>query len=189
MSASRRTALAATLGASAMLGLAFASVPLYRLFCEATGFGGTTMRADGSAVAAPTARTLSVRFDANVAPGMAWSFKPAQVTQQIRVGERQLAFYTAANPAGHATHGTAVFNVTPDTVGRYFVKIDCFCFTEQTLAAGQSAEMPVLYYIDPAFLADPDAAKVEEVTLSYTFFPVERQAAKTAAVAAAGTQG
>lgn len=183
MNAVRRTALAAGGGALLMLGAAFAAVPLYRLFCQVTGFAGTTQRADAAEIAAPArvaATVLNVRFDANIDPAMEWRFKPAQVTQLIRVGERKLAFYKAVSTASSPTHGTAVFNVTPDTVGKYFVKIDCFCFQEQTLAAGQSVDMPVLYYIDPAFLNDPDAAKVEEITLSYTFFPVEAGPVRTA---------
>lgn len=180
MSANARTGLMAGGIAVAMLGLAYASVPLYRMFCEVTGFGGTPMRGD-AAPGATGAQTLSVRFDANTAPGMGWTFKPSQTTQTIRIGAKTIAFYRAHNPGTEASSGTAVFNVTPDTVAKYFTKIECFCFTEQTLAAGASADMPVMYYIDPAILNDPDAAKVEEITLSYTFFPMAAEPVKTAA--------
>ena len=167
-----RTALALSTVAATMLGAAYAAVPLYRAFCAATGYGGTTQRAEGRAApGAVSARTITVRFDANTAAGMAWDFHPDQVTQQLRIGARGLAFFHASNPGDRATGGQAAYNVSPDTVGKYFVKIQCFCFNQQTLAPHQSAEMPVIYYIDPAFLHDPEAAKVKEVTLSYTFYP------------------
>lgn len=185
-----RTAAALVAVASTMLGAAYAAVPLYRMFCSATGYGGTTQRAEGrtpltaAARAKGAARTITVRFDANTAPGMGWDFRPEQVTQQLRIGERGLAFFHASNPAAIATGGQAVYNVSPDTVGKYFVKIQCFCFNRQTLAAHQSAQMPVIYYIDPAFLNDPEAAKVKEVTLSYTFFPAPAEATASAFPAA-----
>lgn len=166
-----------------MLGVAFAAVPLYRIFCQTTGYGGTTQRAEAATLplARVGTRTLTVRFDANTAPGMPWQFRASQVTQQIGIGERRLAFFHAANPTRERTGGQAAYNVSPDTVGKYFVKIQCFCFNQQTLGPGQQAEMPVVYFIDPAFLKDPEAAKVKEVTLSYTFFPVPPEAAKTPA--------
>ncbi len=179
----RRTALALGVVAATMLGVAYAAVPLYRMFCAATGYAGTTQRAEGrapltaAAVARGAARTITVRFDANTAPGMGWDFHPDQVTQQLKIGERGLAYFHASNPSDARTGGQASYNVTPDTVGKYFVKIQCFCFNQQTLAPHQSAEMPVIYYIDPAFLDDPEAAKVKEVTLSYTFFPAPPAAA------------
>lgn len=184
-----RTAVAAAVGAATMLGSAFAAVPLYRLFCQVTGFAGTTQRADGrdlpgkQALARGASRTITVRFDANTASGMDWRFRPEQVTQTLRIGERKIAFYKAVNPTRQTSYGQAAFNVSPDTVGKYFVKIECFCFREQTLKPGQSVDMPVLYYIDPKFLDDPEALKVEEITLSYTFFPAEPIAATTAAAA------
>jgi len=169
----KRTGAATALVALAMLGLAFASVKLYRIFCQATGYGGTTQRAEAATLPAGRVgtRTVTVRFDANVAPGMPWTFRPSQVTQQIGIGERKLAYFYAANPTYERTGGQAAYNVSPDTVGKYFVKIQCFCFNQQTLAPGQKADMPVIYYIDPGFLKDPEAAKVKEITLSYTFFP------------------
>jgi cytochrome c oxidase assembly protein subunit 11 len=174
-----RTAIIAALGAVLMVGLAYASVPIYRLFCQVTGYGGTTQRRD--AVALPSAasveavggRTIKVRFDANMAPGMPWQFAPAANSVTVKIGERKLAFFRATNMTAAATTGRATFNVSPDTAGKYFVKIACFCFTEQTLKPGETVDMPVSYYIDPAILNDKDAAKIDEITLSYTFFPVD----------------
>lgn len=180
----RRTAMIAGSVAVAMVGLAYASVPLYDLFCRVTGFGGTTQRAEESALPTPAqlaalhGKSISVRFDANISPGMSWTFKPVRTQETIKIGERKLAFYRATNHAAVPTAGTAAFNVSPDTVGKYFVKIDCFCFSEQVLAAGQTVDMPVTYFIDPAILNDPEAAKVEEITLSYTFFPMDVPASK-----------
>ncbi|MGL4541562.1 MAG: cytochrome c oxidase assembly protein [Polymorphobacter sp.] len=174
----RRTALAAAAFALAMLALAYAAVPLYKLFCQVTGFGGTTQRSEAgvaplSADANPTGRVIKVRFDANTAPGMPWQFAPEANSVTIPIGARRLAFYKATNMTAAATTGRATFNVSPDTAGKYFVKIDCFCFTEQTLKAGETVDMPVSYYIDPAILKDKDAARIDEITLSYTFFPVD----------------
>lgn len=180
--ANRTTALWAAGFAAAMAGLAFASVPLYRAFCAVTGFAGTT----GRAVAAPSTaalqgvagRTIKVRFDGNVAPGMAWQFKPVTVETTIPIGERRMAFYRATNGGAAASTGRALFNVSPDTAGKYFKKIACFCFTEQTLAGGETVDMPVTYFIDPAIVDDPDAKKIDEITLSYTFFPVDADKAE-----------
>ena len=178
--AKRRTGILAALIVAAMIGLAYASVPLYRLFCQTTGFGGTTGRAevaalpDAAALRALGGRTIKVRFDSNTAPGMAWRFVPRDRETAIRIGEKRLAYFTATNLAGVPTTGRAVFNVSPDVAGAYFRKIECFCFTEQTLGAGETVQMPVTYFIDPAILDDPDAKKIDEITLSYTFFPVDR---------------
>ncbi len=191
--AKRRTGLLAALLAAAMVGLAFASVPLYRMFCEATGFGGTTGRASASALPdtatlrALGGRTIKVRFDSNVAPGMAWRFAPRAHDISVRIGEKKLAFYTATSLAAAPTSGQAGFNVSPDTAGKYFRKIECFCFTQQTLGAGESVEMPVTFFIDPAILDDPDAAKIDEITLSYTFYPVDNAGPKTLSAAPATT--
>ena len=182
--AKRRTGLMAALLAVAMIGLAYASVPLYRLFCQATGFGGTTGRAEAAALPgeqtlrALGGRTIKVRFDSNTAPGMAWKFAPRDRETTIKIGEKRMAYFTATSMAGTPTTGRAIFNVSPDVAGAYFRKIDCFCFTEQTLAAGETVQMPVTYFIDPAILDDPDAKKIDEITLSYTFFPVDNPAAK-----------
>ncbi|MBC7504219.1 MAG: cytochrome c oxidase assembly protein [Sandarakinorhabdus sp.] len=191
--AKRRTGVLAALLAVAMIGLAYASVPLYRLFCQATGFGGTTGRAEASALPgtdtlrALGGRTIKVRFDSNIAPGMAWTFAPRDRETKIKIGEKRMAYFAATNLAGTATTGRAIFNVSPDVAGAYFRKIDCFCFTEQTLAAGETAQMPVTYFIDPAILNDPDASKIDEITLSYTFFPVDTPAPKPVSAAIANT--
>ena len=166
--------------AAAMLGLAFASVPLYRLFCEATGFNGTTQRASAAPQAADA--TVSVRFDANVEKDMGWTFHPAQGTLKVRLGEPVLAKYVAVNTTAAEITGTAIFNVTPPEAGAYFNKIECFCFTEQTLKAGTRAEMPVQFFVDPAMLKDADARNIREITLSYTFYPTKKTANDQAAL-------
>lgn len=168
-----RTGLFALALAAAMVGLGFASVPLYRLFCQVTGFGGTTQvasetdaaRAQGLA----SGKTISVRFDGSTARDVPWSFRPAQPTQTVRIGERDLATYVARNESKAPITGTATFNVEPAQAGVYFQKIQCFCFTEQTLQPGEEVNMPVLYFIDPAILEDEFMADVEQITLSYTF--------------------
>ena len=166
-----RTGLIALGGALAMLGLGFASVPLYRIFCQVTGFGGTTMKvSEAQAASVKVAEGhISVRFDANVDRGMPWKFAPQQVTQDMRIGTRKMAFYKAENLSDKPVTGVASFNVEPEYVGKYFNKIQCFCFERQTLQPGQSIDMPVMYYIDPKILDDPEAKNVEQITLSYTF--------------------
>lgn len=176
-----RTALFAFLGALAMLGLGYAAVPLYQLFCQVTGFGGTTQRAtdaeaDGAAARA-AGQQISIRFDANTASDMPWTFKPVQVTDTIAIGQRELAFYTARNDSNVPITGTATFNVEPEQTGAYFSKIQCFCFTEQTLQPGEEIRMPVLYFVDPAILDDENARGVEQITLSYTFHKAIEQTA------------
>lgn len=167
----RKVAIIAASGALAMLGLGYASVPLYRLFCQATGFNGTTQRATAQQAAGikATTRPITIRFDANVAPGLPWIFKPEQVTQDGKVGERKIAFFIAKNLSDKPIVGRAVFNVTPEQTGAYFHKIQCFCFNEQRLEPGQEVRMPVIYYVDPAMLQDANARDVPEITLSYTF--------------------
>ncbi|WP_374596345.1 cytochrome c oxidase assembly protein [Sphingosinicella sp.] len=188
-----RTGLIAGGVAVAMLGLAYASVPLYRLFCQVTGFGGTTMRVDENAVPNAVDKVIKVRFDANIAPGLAWTFKPVQTQATVRIGERKMAFYQATNLTDKPITGMATYNVSPDTAGGYFMKIHCFCFDQQTLQPGETVDMPVSYYIDPAILEDASARRIDEITLSYTFFPQEEEtnktAANTAVKAADGTQG
>jgi len=159
-----------------MVGLSFASVPLYRMFCQVTGFAGTTQRAtdDDASLAAARAQqaagaTVSVRFDANIDPDLPWTFRPEQVTQTVKLGERQMAFFYAKNNSDRPVTGQASFNVSPDQTGGYFNKIQCFCFTEQTLQPGQEVHMPVLFFVDPSIRNDPNAAPVEQITLSYTF--------------------
>lgn len=156
-----------------MAGMAYASVPLYRAFCAATGFAGTTSRAEAAPAAPIAGQTVKVRFDGNTSPGMPWSFKPVTVETTVPIGGKRMAFFRATNISGATTTGRATFNVSPDLAGKYFKKIACFCFTEQTLKAGETVDMPVTYFIDPAILDDPQARKIDAITLSYTFFPVD----------------
>jgi len=164
-----RTALLMALIVAAMIGLAFASVPLFRIFCEATGFAGTPQRADKAPGA--VAGQVGVRFDANVHPGLPWRFEPEQTTVRVKPGAQTQIFYRAQNLSAKAITGQAVFNVSPDQVGKYFKKIQCFCFTEQTLKAGEAKDMPVVFFVDPAIKRDPDTRDIDEITLSYTFYP------------------
>jgi len=155
-----------------MTGLAYASVPLYRIFCEATGFDGTPQRAS----AAPSEisdRVVRVTFTADVAGGLGWRFQPMQRTLELKVGENKLAYYAAENLESMPVTGRATFNVSPEMFGAYFTKIECFCFTEQTLQPGQRVEMPVSFFIDPAVLRDPALNNLNDITLSYTFFRAE----------------
>ncbi|WP_421853665.1 cytochrome c oxidase assembly protein [Novosphingobium sp.] len=167
----RRVGAIAAGGALAMLGLGYASVPLYRIFCQATGFNGTTLRATAAQAAAvkATGRPITIRFDGNVIKGMPWQFRPEQVTQSGHIGERKMAFFYAKNTSNRTITGRAVYNVTPEQTGAYFHKIQCFCFNDQTLKPGEEVRMPVLYYVDPDMLNDPNAKDVPEITLSYTF--------------------
>jgi len=171
-----KVGILAFLGACAMLGLGYAAVPLYELFCRVTGFGGTTQVASetDAQIAERLARsaggeTRSMRFDASTGKDMPWQFKPQQTTDTVQIGIRDMAIYTARNDSDEPITGTATFNVEPEQTGKYFHKIQCFCFTEQTLQPGQEVQMPVLYYIDPAILEDENAKDVEQITLSYTF--------------------
>ena len=166
-----RTAMIMAVIVAAMVGLACASVPLFRMFCELTGFAGTPQRAERAPGA--IAGEVGVRFDANVHPGLPWRFEPKQTTVRIMPGARTQIFYRAQNLSARNWTGQAVFNVTPDQVGKYFKKIECFCFTEQTLKAGQTVDMPVVFFVDPAIKKDPDTKDIDEITLSYTFYPVE----------------
>jgi cytochrome c oxidase assembly protein subunit 11 len=155
-----------------MLGLTAAAVPLYRLFCQATGYGGTTQRAE----AAPDQgldRTITVRFNADVDPDLPWSFAPEQRQVEVRIGEQSLAFFRARNRSDHAIVGQATYNVTPFKAGPYFSKIACFCFEQQVLQPGQEVDMPVSFYVDPAILDDRNTQDVHTITLSYTFFLLE----------------
>ncbi|NWK97324.1 cytochrome c oxidase assembly protein [Sphingobium lactosutens] len=171
----RRTMVAMAGVGLAMLGLGFASVPLYRIFCERTGFGGTTQRAEASTnVQVATGHSMSIRFDSNVQPGMPWKFYPEHPTDTVTVGAKDMAIFIAKNMSDKPVTGTASFNVTPTQAGAYFTKIQCFCFTEQTLQPGEEVRMPVLYYVDPKILTDPDNKDTQQITLSYTFYPVEQ---------------
>ncbi|CCA91436.1 MULTISPECIES: cytochrome c oxidase assembly protein [unclassified Novosphingobium] len=177
----RKTAFIALAIALGMLGLGYASVPLYRIFCQVTGYGGTTKRVDETRAASvkDSGRTITVRFDANVARDMPWEFKPLQVTDTVSIGARDMALFWAKNDSDQTVTGTASFNVEPEQAAKYFNKIQCFCFTEQTLKPGEEVRMPVLYYIDPAILDDPDNKDVELITLSYTFHVTSIGDAKT----------
>ncbi|MBS0474809.1 MAG: cytochrome c oxidase assembly protein [Proteobacteria bacterium] len=177
----RRTAAIMAGVALAMLGAGFASVPLYRIFCQVTGYGGTTQRATAEKAAAVqvAAGEISVRFDGNVERGLAWDFHPQQVTQQMRIGQRKQAFYIAKNLSKEPITGVASFNVEPELAGKYFNKIQCFCFNQQTLQPGQEVDMPVIYYVDPAFMDDPELKGTTQITLSYTFHRAASGAAKT----------
>ena len=169
-----RTATRMALLALAMLGLAFASVPLYRAFCELTGFDGTPLRAEKAPGA--VAGQIGVRFDANINEALPWKFEPVEETVRIAPGARTQISYRATNMTARETTGRAVFNVSPQRAAPYFNKIECFCFTEQTLKGGQSVDMPVVFYVDPRIEDDPDTKSIDEITLSYTFYPVEKGA-------------
>ena len=167
--------------AGLILAAAFAAVPLYRLFCQTTGYAGTTQRASKPATDV-LQRTITVRFDANVGPGLAWRFEPVQRTMVVRIGETALGVYRATNTSHLETTGTATYNVSPDQAGIFFNKLACFCFTEQTLAAGQTVNMPVSFFVDPAMVNSKDAGGLAEITLSYTFYPVAKPRAGMARV-------
>lgn len=172
----RRAAIMAVCFALGMLGMGYAAVPLYRIFCEATGFGGTTMKVSEAQAAAiaVTDKQITVRFDSNVSSALPWRFKPENPTEKITIGARDMAAFVAENLSSKPVTGTATFNVTPVQAGRYFAKVQCFCFTEQTLQPGEKVRMPVIYYVDPAILTDPETKDIEEITLSYTFYPLDQ---------------
>ena len=167
-----KTALTLFIIAGGMIGLAFASVPLYQLFCQVTGYGGTTVTAvikpnQELAVGAPL---ITILFDSNVDKDLPWSFTPNQNKISVRIGEESLVSYTAKNLGKRPVIGTATFNVTPHKAGQYFQKIECFCFTEQKLVPGQEVSMPISFFVDPDILQDSSAMDVRNITLSYTFF-------------------
>ncbi len=163
-----RTALVLVGLVAGMVGLSFASVPLYRLFCQVTGYGGTTRVAE-SLPEQIGERVLTIRFNSDTHPDLPWAFQPAQRAVELRVGESGLAFYKARNLAARATTGVSTFNVTPQKAGPYFNKVQCFCFEEQTLQPGEEIEMGVSFFVDPAIEDDPNLADVRTITLSYTF--------------------
>jgi len=155
-----------------MVGASYAAVPFYNWFCRATGFNGTTQVATSAPSAAPLERKIAVRFDSNVAPGLPWKFEPEQTEIEIKIGQVVTIYYTVTNQSARTTTGQAAYNVAPLTVGSYFEKINCFCFTEQTMAPGEKREMPVVFYVDPSILKDSDNEGLNTITLSYTFYPV-----------------
>src|SRR5437667_7539741 len=155
-----------------MVGASYAAVPFYNWFCRATGFNGTTQVATSAPASSPLSRKIGVRFDANVAPGLPWKFEPEQTEIELNIGQVATVFYTVTNQSARTTTGQAAYNVAPLTVGAYFQKINCFCFTEQTMAAGEKREMPGGFYVDPALVSDHDNDTLNTITLSYTFYPV-----------------
>jgi cytochrome c oxidase assembly protein subunit 11 len=163
--------------------LSFAAVPFYDWFCRVTGYGGTPNVAESGAERVLD-RTITVRFDANTASGMAWEFRPVQREMTLRIGETGLAYYEAYNPTDRVIAGTASFNVAPDQAGGYFSKIACFCFTEQVLQPGERVEMPVSFFVDPEMVDHPEAKFINHITLSYTFYETELPEAEQAALAA-----
>ncbi len=176
----RRVGLIALGFALAMLGLGYASVPLYRLICQVTGLGGTTQRVSEAEAAAVSVAdgTISIRFDANVERRLPWHFVPERTTDTVQLGGRRMAIFLARNLSDKPITGMATFNVTPEQAGRYFNKVQCFCFNAQTLQPGQEVRMPVIYYVDPKIAEDPDTRDIEQITLSYTFHPIANAAAK-----------
>ncbi len=168
-----------------MVGMSFAAIPLYRLFCAATGYGGTP---NIGAAAAPgsSGETIRVRFNADANPDLPWTFAPDQVEVSLKLGDEQVEFYHAVNKSTRSVTGMALYNVTPEKVGKYFHKTACFCFNKQTLSPEQSMEFPVSFWVDPAIRTDPNTLDVKVITLSYTFFRSLDDAAKSGALAKAG---
>lgn len=167
----RRVALICATVFVCMVGAAFAAVPFYRAFCQATGFNGAVKRATPASAGPVSAKTVVVRFDTNVRHGLTWSFVPEQASQTVHLGENKLAFFRATNTGDKSVTGRALYNVLPESAGPYFSKLECFCFKNQTLKPGESAEFPVVYVVDPRFATDRDNRTQSEITLSYTFFP------------------
>jgi len=163
-----------------MVGLSFAAVPLYRIFCQTTGYGGVPQQAE-AAPGTVLDRTITVRFDANVDRKLPWTFEPVQRVMDVKIGESNLAFFRATNNTDEPVTGSAGFNVAPGIAGRYFTKIECFCFTKQRLAAGESIEMPVTFFVDPKIVDDESAKNISEITLSYTFYRNDDQSDVVAA--------
>lgn len=168
-----------------MVGLSFAAVPLYRMFCAATGYAGTP-QIGGPAGPGAEGGSITVRFDANTSPSLPWRFKPGQPSVTLPLGEEKLAFYTGRNDAKQSVTGVATYNVTPDKVGKYFHKTACFCFNEQTLEPGQEMQFPLSFWVDPAIATDPDTSDVRTITLSYTFFRSLDDAARNGGLDKAG---
>ncbi|MFZ5732548.1 MAG: cytochrome c oxidase assembly protein [Pseudomonadota bacterium] len=163
-----------------MVGASYAAVPFYNWFCRVTGFNGTTQVAT-SAPASSLERKIAVRFDSNVSGGLPWKFEAEKTEIEVRIGEVVTAFYTVTNQSARATTGVAAYNVAPLTAGLYFQKINCFCFNEQKLGPGEKREMPVVFYVDPALVADRDHDTLNTITLSYTFYPVKDEPKPVAA--------
>ncbi len=182
------TRIAAIVGAVVigMIGMSYAAVPLYQTFCRVTGWGGTTQEATAESDTVLD-RKITIRFDASTSDGLPWGFSAVDVSQELHIGETGLAFYEATNNADYPVIGTASYNVQPAKAGIHFMKVECFCFTEQLLEPGQSMKMPVTYYIDPAMADDPRLDEVREITLSYTFYRNEVAEQRMAATKKADT--
>ncbi|MFU0506460.1 cytochrome c oxidase assembly protein [Pseudaminobacter sp. NGMCC 1.201702] len=159
---------------SGMIGMAYAAVPLYAMFCQITGYGGTTQRVEQYSDRVLD-KKITIRFDANTSGGLAWNFEPVQRDITIRIGETAQAHYAATNVSDKPTAGRATFNVTPAIAGAYFNKVECFCFTDTTLKPGETLDMPVIFYVDPDVVDVPELKNVETITLSYTFFPIDAE--------------
>jgi cytochrome c oxidase assembly protein subunit 11 len=181
----RRVAFAAFGTVAGMVGLSFAAVPLYDMFCRMTGYNGT-VQTGGPAAPGAVERQVTVRFAATTHPSLPWRFEAAQNAMPVHLGEQGLAFYRAANPAAVPVEGVATYNVTPEVVGKYFHKTACFCFDAQTLQPGQSVEMPVSFWVDPAMAQDPNTRDIRTITLNYTFFRTLADAEKAGVLASAG---
>ena len=164
--------------AALMVGASYAAVPFYNWFCRATGYNGTTQVATAAPVGAPLARKVAVRFDSNVADGLPWKFEPEQTEIQLKIGQVVTVYYTVTNESARTTTGQAAYNVAPLSVGAYFEKINCFCFTQQTMAPHETRKMPVVFYVDPSIVKDHDNDGLNTITLSYTFYPVSNPAVK-----------
>ncbi len=186
--AKRRTVMSVLMLLTGMTLLVVYAVPLYELFCRVTGYGGTTQQAD-AAPGAVGKRSFIIRFDAEINPQLPWAFNPVQRQVTVRAGERKLIFYVAKNTSDEAITGTATFNVTPAKAGRYFTKIQCFCFSKQLLNPGQRVDMPVSFFVDPAILKAKNLRDVSVITLSYTFFRARKQATRPATRGKANNKG
>ncbi|MCX2695910.1 MULTISPECIES: cytochrome c oxidase assembly protein [Ochrobactrum] len=184
----RTVAIACVAFFACMVGAAYASVPLYRLFCQVTGYGGTTQRVEQYSDTILD-KTMKVRFDANTSNGLPWDFKPVEREVSLRIGETLMIKYEAQNLFDQTTYGRASFNVAPARAGAYFNKVECFCFTDTTLQPDESMEMPVVFFIDPEIINDPDLKDVKTITLSYTFFPIEKPAPVANAKGVIGNSG
>jgi cytochrome c oxidase assembly protein subunit 11 len=181
----RRTAIAIFGVVAGMVGVSFASVPLYDLFCSVTGYNGTPQI--GASVAPGAGeQVMTIRFNANTQPNLPWRFAPEQASVQVKVGEEQLAFYKARNLAEGPVEGISTYNVTPEVVGRYFHKTACFCFEAQTLAPGQEVDMPLSFWVDPKIAEDPNTRGIHTITVNYTFFRTLADAERAGALASAG---
>ena len=177
----RRVAIACTGFFAGMIGMAYAAVPLYEMFCQITGYGGTTQRVDQYSDTILD-RDIKIRFDANTSGGLPWDFKPVSRDVTIKIGETTQVAYTAKNTFSRPTSGRASFNVSPQLAGAYFMKVECFCFTDTELKPGETMDMPVVFYVDPAIVDVPELKNIITITLSYTFFPLDRDAPQTSAV-------